>query len=327
MPEPTPERNDQIEIDETWLQGLNDTEVTFAGEYLEQLFLKSQRTFAPLSPNEINTISALFKAVPTVIMKEALIAYLPHKSKEAICHLLDDEDQLTVLTFHHDRPFLHTLFKSFTSKNQDLYLKIFYDTDRGLYNEYKPFKKQETILDGDIKITKKQLLPKEINNYLEDILNHIFDPKKTKQQILKDYESLEKHLELENLEQLTYSLLTLFIQQQYPMTNSNDFLSYLKFFLFIEHPLFLFSTLNTHLQPLLEHIIHNLSQLPSDEWVLKVLDQFPIYIIEHIIQLLKSYPSIKNQALRNRYLKYNNLIQKEGNNMAYPQLRFILNKT
>ena len=77
----------------------------------------------------------------------------------------------------------------------------------------------------------------------------------------------------------------------------------------------LFPSCEESLDSIIETKINVLSAFSSSDWLIKVINQYPIYFIKQLIKRLSKYERISQFEKRNRYCKLLKIIQ---DNMNHP---------
>jgi hypothetical protein len=102
---------------------------------------------------------------------------------------------------------------------------------------------------------------------------------------------------------LAKALISQLIALNIPINTPQNFGAYLRFYMILnlfspKHP-----AIAKAMIPLIEKTILALNSLPNKQWVIKVLDQLPVGIIEFIIRRLQAYEKVTNFEKRMMYCK------------------------
>ncbi|MBT6120315.1 hypothetical protein HOH45_02485 [bacterium] len=285
------------------LADLSTTDSQFAASLLDSIFIKKEKTTTSLTQPQINVVSKLITSVPTSVMKEAFLDNLSKTNKIKVVNMLNYSQQLLLFTFHNDTQFLTQLFKAYKETQQKQILSILYKKNPYLYESLKKEMKTKTHYIEHVKIEKSSDLTKTYKKERELILDIFQNPSIPKEVAFKESKRLLDHYDLNEVETFTFEIIDAFTDLNIDMNSPPTFLIYLKFYFFMASFLEVFPNTERILKPNLEKTVIFLSNLPSAEWIVKVLNQFPVKIIKLIKEILISYNRQTDSKIRNIYSK------------------------
>ncbi len=313
-----------LPIQEEFIKNLPESQVEFAGKYLADIFVEKKTRFTDLNDENLETISKLIQAVPTPLMKEAMLTYLDRATRSRVVNQLPIEEIHRLFSYHNDHGFLENIFKTLSQKEKKSVLKTVYSQNKALYAKLQRAEQPPQQQIEGVVIQKERVLEKIVEPKKQEVLDLLFNPHLSYEDAAKKGEGMFKHYEIEELDAFGQSIILAFSEYNVPMKDPATFLIHLKFYFFITSFLGHFPSLKKTIQPHIEALILSLRQLPNPEWIVKVLNQFPIDIIALVLKRLRHYEKIGNLEKRNTYCKLWNNIQSQIDRPEIGNVRFVV---
>ena len=314
-----------MSINEQLLSKLNANQVVTASEILEKIFLKKEKNIIIESEDTQNLITTLIKASEKPTMKYTIFIHLEGQTQKICFKKLEFQDQQDILLNIRNTALISALFNELEDILQKEFLIYCYKKKPSLYQKLKKALKPSISINHGIIIGKSTIGSRQCIIYKDKLLKQIQSPSNTKEDLSTYISSLESILNEKDLESLTELLFTAFKDLQLPLNSKEHFAIYLKFFETSVHLAVLNPQHNTILDNILDHFLISLTALKSDEWHLKILNQLPLFILKKCCSNFSQHEKVKNQKLRNTYLKFYKLIEDNSHNSDIEMIKTAMN--
>jgi hypothetical protein len=289
-------------INQSILDALPQDQIKFSGQLLETIFVHNKTNIPVSNPTEITTIVTMIKSVPSYKTKSFILDSVDLSSRVSITKAMDNADFLAVFHYSTNLHFLETIFDTLTKDEQIAVLKPLFTSNKLKYTSLKRHVTGIFSMVGHDWITDEKQLFNFFNQEKRLFVDFINDAKKG----LKDAQTyaiiLQKKFESDDLVLLGKLLIHEFMSLNIPFSTQASFKCHLKFYYCLEPMVTTTAKLNPALLPAIQIIITGLLALPSIDWVVKVLNQLPVPIIELTAKHLLKYETIKDGIQRNKTL-------------------------
>lgn len=290
-------------MDISLLKQLSKDQISFAGKFLESVFADRKTNLDTYTNEQLDTIIALISTSAAPVMKLSMYHALAETTLHTILPKLQKQDRFMLFEKHNPLTLLENLFKKLPEHQQSTVLDYLFNTDKTRYTALKRLFKDNVTLRNGIIITQESALKQFMEKEKHRLLDLFENPKASYTQVSNIAQKFSEKYDPEALEMLCTELITTFNKKNIGLTNPESFSIYLKFFYFIDPFVGKYTELARALRPLLDTLIVTLSGMPSEEWVIKVLNQLPQICLQTCLKQLKSYETLPQFEKRTLYSK------------------------
>ncbi|MCP4050726.1 MAG: hypothetical protein GY730_08480 [bacterium] len=314
-------------IDESYLKDLNSEEVMFAAKFLEDIFLHKKTNISITNPSEIQIVFKVLRSIGPVNTKNVILSFLDRSTKLKISNFMDEYELLPLFIYHGDTTFLSTVFKNLKTDLQIKILRSIYQKEPEKYKILKGISSKDIKCIGGIFIQKKESTPVLIQNEKQHLLNMIQNPELSFEDTAFAGRKLLSEYDIEDVKNIIFDIVSEFIALKIKISNQESFMISLKFLYLLEPCVNLFPDLKNRIIDITDKIIISLKSLPNGMWIVKILNQLPVYMINYILAELFSYEKISSFEKRNLYCKLlkevkSNLDQEKTSNLYFAFSQF-----
>ena len=315
-----------MNIDKTILETLTSKQILFSTQFLENVFLKNKTDILIESSDEITSITTLIKSSNKQSMKSILFFALNKQSQHTIFNQLPFSDQTTLLLNSDNKSLTLFLYKELEPSLQNEFMIECYKKNIELFKEIKKSLRPNISIHKGIIIERAKINKTLSTSYISKLISQITDPAVTISQTKQFALSLQKTLSEQDLETLTSNFFKYFNSLKLKIDSKENFTTYLKFFevsvpLIVLHP----SNIST-LDLIIEHFLLSLDNLTSQEWIIKLLNQVPSFILNKCCYEIHHFEKVKNISKRNIYCRYNNLLLENINKTYANNIKEAINQ-
>jgi hypothetical protein len=315
-----------MNVNEEALSGLSKDQIKYSGKFLEDIFLHRQTNIKELDDSQIKTVQTIIRAVDDLKMKQFILGQLDKSVRLTITKQMSAQEQLDLFNFMsmEDLDFLQTLFADLSKDSQFKILESLHTKDRKKYTSLKSLIQDKVSMVGNILVQQDNVLTQFIAKDKDILFAMINDKKLSSEDAAIFAKKIEKKYESKDLEKLGHLAIEYFTKLRVPFSDQASFSTHLKFYFFISGFLTALPGLTQPFNPLIHRIIDGLQNLPSNEWTMKVLNQFPIPIIELVLDQLINYEKISNSQKRNQYNKLLKMIKSNVRTQDVGNIQFVV---
>tara|TARA_B100001989_G_C24485755_1_gene436852 strand:- start:14 stop:964 length:951 start_codon:yes stop_codon:yes gene_type:complete len=314
-----------MSINETLLAKLDSKQVIFASKILEQIFLKKEKNIQIETQEEENIICTLIAASEKASMKYNIFIHLNSQSQKNCFLKLTFSDQEQLLIQIKNTTLIVSLFNKLENVLQKEFLTHCYQKKPELFQKLKKALKPNISIKQGIIIGKSNVGTRQCIIYKEKLLHQITDPQFSKKEVTAYINSLLSTLNEKDFESLTELFFNAFKELNLPLSNKEEFASYLKFFEISVQMTVLHPQYNKLLESILDHFLISLTKINSSEWHLKILNQLPLFILKKCCENFSQYEKIKNKKIRTIYFNFFKLIENNLNNDQLETIKTAMN--
>jgi hypothetical protein len=305
-----------MNIDKSLIESMSSAQVLFATSFLENVFVKNKTNISIEDSAKLNIIYTLIKASKKDIMKSTLFFALTTQSQETLFNLLTFNNQTLLLLQTKTLTLTMNLYNSLEPSLQNQFMVECFKKNQPLFKNIKQKLRPNISIHQGIIIEKTKINESLSSSYISKLIHLITDQDTTIVQTKEFSLSLQKILAEKDLELLTNNFFSYFSKLKLKLDSKETFVTYLKFFeisvpLIVLHP----SNIDT-LDSIIEQFLLSLNTLTSQDWIIKLLNQVPPFILNKCCYEIHNFEKIKNASKRNIYCRYNNLL-KENLNKDY----------
>jgi hypothetical protein len=314
-------------INKTLLKNLSEEHSKFAAKFLEDIFVHKKFNLSNFNNEELNIIYIILKSVSSNEMKSVITCFISKETLLKLLSLFDNLELILFFSYYPELPLLKNLFKKVTPPIQTLILKELHESNLIKYSELSTITSGTINRMGNVMIQKQTNSKAQIQNETESVLDMIQNPKLSFEDTAIAAKRIEHQYEINGMEKLSTTIISSFLSLNISVSNQAMFHSHLKFLYFISPFTKRFPFHTQLLDPLLPKYIQSLTALPNGEWIAKVLNQIPIFMIQMILRELLSIKTITDFDKRKIYSKLlseikNHMSQEKTGNtfFAYQQI-------
>tara|TARA_Y100000591_G_scaffold331771_1_gene366724 strand:- start:791 stop:1741 length:951 start_codon:yes stop_codon:yes gene_type:complete len=303
------------------LESFSDGDVKIAASFLENIYLHNHTNLDLNSDLDSTIFAKLIQASSNNSMKYRLFVSLSVISQKKCFANLIYSDQFILLTNIKNSQLLISLFLTLEKSLQHEFLTSCFKTHISIFNTIKKalkpsFKMNHGLIVEQAKISSQQKL-----SYQKTLLSYLQDPSFSIQDVNSFVDSLKETLEDDDLGNFVENLFTEFGKLKLPLSSKESFASYLKFFNIAVSLVVMYPSHSLLLDAIIDHFLLSLDTIQSDSWILKILEQLPIYILKKCCISISLYEKIKHNKKRNLFMKYYKLIHAHINSVSTGNLK------
>ena len=297
-----------MSVDQKLLESFSSDQLIHASEFLEKIYVHDKTNIELNTENDITIFVTLIQASHNITMKQKLFFSLSVNSQKQCFTNLIYQDQANLLTSIKNNTLLIALFSLLEPSLQHEFLTNCFKTHIHIFNTIKTSLKPSFTMQHGLIIEKSKISQQQSDSYRNTLISYIKDPSFSIQDIVSFVDSLQQTLENDDLDIFVRLIFDDFKALKLPLTSKEIFSSYLKFFHISVSLVVMFPNHSDTLDSIIEHFLLSLDSISSADWVLKILDQLPIYILKKCCTSISVYEKIKNNKKRNIYMKFYKLI-------------------
>jgi hypothetical protein len=292
-----------MEINESVLNDLSDSQIEFSGQFLEAVFLQNKTAQSHLSDSELDVVFRLIQAVQTPEMKRAILTGVGSSAQLKLAAKMNTDQLVDLFGYLDDIVVLRKIFKPLDRDVQNEILKAVYKTDRENYAELQTLVSDRVRRVGDVLVSKSPMLDKMLEREISALLDMIQSPKFAVEDAAISAKKMEKKYDISDQEKLCLALLSAFAKLKNPMKNPADFAVHLKFYFFLDPFLKTVSELDAKISPQIDAVISALQSMPNGEWIVRVLNQFPVSVIGAVLTRIAKGERSTSLPERSRHMQ------------------------
>jgi len=291
-------------IDQSLLKTFNEEDVRKASYVLEQIFIKQEQQLQLDSEQDIQLLKALIKATDSLDTRYRIFDGFERTVQMKLFLLLPYDIQLQLLSEAKDGSLLSALYQSLEPSLQKQCLSDLFKANNTQYDRLKKTLLPSLKVEGGLVIGKAHLNTEHCFMYAKSLFDKCINLSFNKEKLAAYTQQLIDAMPQANLLKTSELFFRQFFEKNIPLSKKEDFAIYMRFFetaltLVVIHP---------NLMPLIDQTIDafllKLKQLPSDEWIAKILNQLPLFMLKKVCMRLKDYERIPNGAQRSLFCKY-----------------------
>jgi len=314
-----------MSIDRSLLETLTSDQVTRASAYLEKIYSQN-KTNISLEPSDFVLFSTLIQASLLPEMKQKLFFSLSVASQTECFTTLIYSDQCMLLIGIKNTELLKSLFLTLEPSLQHDFLTMAFKSHPKVYNQLKQANKPSSTLNHGNIIEKTNTSSQQLKSFQTTLFTYIQDPSFSPSDVLTYVESIIKTLDSNALDTFVESTFTTFLKLKIPLTSKENFASYLKFFnvsvtFVVIHPQH-----GSILDSIIDTFLMLMEAITDDKWVIKILDQIPVFILKKCCLSLSLYEKIKNNRKRNLFLKFYKLLSNHSKAVSEGNIVIAMNQ-
>jgi hypothetical protein len=295
------------------LEQLSKDEVIKATTLLEDIFIKQQKQLSLSNDNDSDIVLKLIESTDSINTQYTILSGFAPNFQSQLFKKIPYKTQLQLLSKTTDSSMLVALFKHLDPATQQNCLTDLFKLNEQKHQQLKKALIPNLQITEGIVISKAKISHEQCIVYANNLLQKVCTPTLSKEQLLNYSQKMIDTLTEVNLKKVTEQFLTLYSSKKIGLQKKEDFITQLHFF---ELSLSLI-LINPELMPLfdknLEHFLTQLQSLPSDEWVAKILDQLPLFVLKKACTRLKDYERIADGLKRSQFCKYYKIIESYQN--------------
>ena len=314
-----------MSIDRSLLKSLTSDQVTRASAYLEQIYSQNKKNIS-LEPTDLVLFSTLIQASLLPDMKQKLFFSLSVASQKECFTSLIYSDQYILLTGIKNTELLTSLFSTLEPSLQHDFLTTTFKNHPKVYSQLKQANKPSSTLNHGNIIEKTNTSSQQLKSFQTTLFTYIQDPSFSPSDVLSYVESIIKTLDSNALDTFVESTFTTFLKLKIPLTSKEHFASYLKFFnvsvtFVVMHPQH-----GSILDSIIDTFLMSMEAIKDDIWVIKILDQIPLFILKKCCLSLSRCEKIKNNRKRNLFLKFYKLLSNHSKTVSEGNIVVAMNQ-
>ena len=298
-------------INDSLLKHIAPKELVKASEFLNAVFVENVSQLIVDSPDDIRLLALLVRASDTKSVKTGLFFSLDISSKKRCFEQLPFLDQYIVLLHCKNASLVFTLFQLLEPSLKEQCLDRCFQEDPEQFKFIKKALRPSLSFQQGVMIEKAPVGNQSCQDYAKTIMEHLLDTTMSAQEIKAFVHQLQNSLDDADLEIVASTLFRLFYDKKLPLLSKDNFNAYLKFFDISVPLLVLFPHNMSSIDPILTHFLVSLDSLPSAEWIVKILDQVPLFILKKCCEKLSQHERIKSSKTRLLYAKFFAILTKQ----------------
>ena len=311
-----------LNVNEALISEFTEEDVAFSSQFLKQIFLEEDQGIESLSDERLHLVWILIKSVPSKAMKAKIVTALSVDEQLKLISFMDDGEKLLLFEYIDALNLLKPLFKELPAKTQHHILEAMYQKDKAKYKQLKVLLANKVSMVGGILVKQERVLQQFLDQEKSALLDTLADAQTSHQDIQAYAQSLKEKYELEDIENLLKSVIKYFLKAKPTMRNANEFAFYLKTCELWAPYLDIITESDKVLLPFIDLFLANFKSFPSPEWVIRVLDQVSLPILNLVMVRLRNHNKISQFERRQFYSKMiadieSNLSETQGKNIRY----------
>jgi len=305
-----------MNIDKSIIESMSSEEVLFATSFLENVFIKNETNITIEDKTQINIITTLIKASKKDKMKSTLFFALTTQTQETIFNLLTFNNQSLLLLQTKTISLSMKLYTQLEPSLQNQFMIECFKKNQNLFKSIKQKLRPNISIHQGIIIEKTKINENLSASYISKLIHLITNQETSIGQTKEFALSLQTILAEKDLELLTTQFFNYFSKLELKLESKENFVTYLKFFEISVPLIVLYPSNSNTLNRIIEQFLLSLNNLTSQDWIIKLLNQVPAFILNKCCYEIHNFEKIKNANKRNIYCRYNNLV-KENLNKDY----------
>jgi|GEM_PF-4766366 len=310
-------------INETLLEQLSPEQVQLAGSLLERIFLH-QESLQTASDEQVFVLGQLFEGVKSDVIRKQLFQSLKGSVLDRFLGLCGFESKEWIIHSSSDDQIAIQVFESLSDTEKKGLLIQLSIQESPRYSLLKNLMTQKTNAEGNgPKLTLQKSTPEKKQ---QELLQLIQKSSLTPDQFSDIGKQLSQAYDTLALEAMLVRLVSTFNAVNIPMNTPKTFAMHLRLYFLIDEFINIYPSLQKPLAVMMESLVAFLKDLPEGPWVVKILNQFPVYYLKFILGRLARYERIPSFEKRNLYCKLFNDNKQNLNIKESKQVRFALSQ-
>tara|TARA_Y100001970_G_C14194361_1_gene837207 strand:+ start:620 stop:1570 length:951 start_codon:yes stop_codon:yes gene_type:complete len=297
-----------MSINRKILDSFSEKDVMLASTFLENIYIHDHTNIDLNTDEDLMIFSSLIQASSNNKMKYKLFLSLSVIAQKQCFPKLIYQDQCFLLTTIKNTQLLISLFSILETSLQHDFLTTCFKTHIDIFNKIKKSLKPSFKIQHGLIIEQSKITSQQSNSYLKTLLSYIQDPSFSVNDITSFVDSLQQTLENDDLNYFVELTFNEFSKLKLPLTSKESFSAYLKFFHISVSFVVMYPSHSPVLDTIIDYFLMSLESIKSDSWIIKILDQLPLYILKKCCASISLYEKIKHNKKRNLYMKYFKLI-------------------
>jgi len=301
------------------LSALTPDDIQVATSYLEDVFVHQHLQQDP-SAECLAIIARLIQSCSNPSLKKQLFLPLNPPDMTTCFLALPFAEQRLLLAIIENLRVLHLLHNQLDKAQQQDVLLHYYNHTPAAFIRLRQALNPRLAMQEGIVIEKSRISANQCELYAQRIIELMQGPQASLQEAGRYLHSLTDVLDIRDNEKLTEFIFRQFQQLNIRVDSKENFSVYLTFFELaiqrvVTHPIH-----TPLLHGILTPFLYQLTAIQSPHWILKLLDQLPLFILKKCIGLLSEHETIRDPKKRHAFLRLYQLIQK-NNNAEYTTLK------
>ena len=315
-----------MSINQKLLESFSSDQVMLASNFLETIYIHEQTNIELNNDNEISTFSTLIQASTVETMKCNLFFSLSVNSQKKCFSNLIYSDQSCLLLNVNNNNLLVSLFSTLEPSLQNEFLTTCFKTHVSIFNTIKRSLKPSFSIQNGLIIEKSKISPQQSDSYRNTLFSYLQDSSFTIEDITTFVDSIQQSLDDDDLNDFVKLTFHDFSNLRLSLNSKENFLSYLKFFHISVSLVVMFPNHSPTLDSIIEYFLLSLDTIKSPSWIIKILEQLPIYILKKCCTSISVYEKIKNNKKRNVYMKFYKLINDYLQSNSEGNIKIVMNQ-